>query len=151
MWITFKPLSTAIDSRRCPGETERVAEPGDVPLMPLFMIWYHALIGQMSSVMLTDSRCCWQYRALSRSRSYNSEKDFFNTDFEQAIQISLRGFSLIPRLQEEQKKICLWSVAKRRSSIQSMARAFLILSFHKLWSHLQSNRLINRRSKGTGL
>ena len=31
--------------------------------------------------MLTDSRCCWQYRALSISRSYNSGKDFLKHGF----------------------------------------------------------------------
>ena len=129
MWITFKPLSTAIDSPGYPGETERVAEPGDMPLMPLFMIWYHALIGQMSSVMLTDSRCCWQYRALSRSRSYNSEKDFFNTDFEQAIQISLRGFSLIPRLQEEQKKYACDLLQKEEVAFKVWLELFLYSPF----------------------
>ena len=47
---------------------------------------------------------------LTVSRSFNGQLlqfgNFENTDFEQAIQISLRDFSLIPRLQEEQK-ICL--------------------------------------------
>ena len=129
MWITFKPLSTAIDSRQYPGERERVAEPGDMPLMLLFMIWCHALIGQMSSVMLTDSRCCWQYRALSRSRSYNSGKDFFNTDFEQAIQISLRGFSLVPRLQEEQKKYACDLLQKEEVAFKVWLELFLYSPF----------------------
>ena len=96
------------------GEGEWAAEPGVMPLMPPFhdtRFWYLALIGQMSS--------CWQIRGAVDSIAlfqYHAptitEKIFLNTDFEQAIQISLRNFSLIPRLQEEQK-ICLWSVAKR--------------------------------------
>ena len=64
--------------------------------------------------MLTGSRCCWQYRALSIWRSYNSGKDF-----EQAIQLSLRVFSFILLLQEGQK-ICQWSVAKRKRRIQNI-------------------------------
>ena len=41
--------------------------------------WYQILVSSSdwSSVfVLTDSRCCWQYRALSISRCYNSGKDF---------------------------------------------------------------------------
>ena len=64
--------------------------------------------------MLTGSRCCWQYRALSISRSYNSGKDF-----EQAIQLSLRVFSFILLLQKGQK-ICQWSAAKRKRRIQNI-------------------------------
>ena len=61
-------------------------------------------------------------------------------------------FSLIPRLQEEQK-ICLWSVSKKKKKKKhSKYGAFLILCCDKLWSHLQSDRLINyQRSKGTVL
>ena len=65
--------------------------------------------------MLTGSRCCWQYRALSISRSYNSGKDF-----EQAIQLSLRVFSFILLLHWEGQKICQWSVAKRKRRIQNI-------------------------------
>ena len=39
-------------AERYPWEGERAAEPGDMPLMPLFhdtRFWHHALIGQMSS------------------------------------------------------------------------------------------------------
>ena len=52
-------------------------------------------------------------------------------------------------LQEEQK-ICLWSVAKRKTK-HSTNKAFLALSSDKLRSHLQRNGLINRRSNGTAL
>ena len=64
--------------------------------------------------MLTGSGCFWQYRALSILRSYNSGKDF-----EQAIQLSLPVFSFFLLLQEG-KKICQWSVAKRKRSIQNI-------------------------------
>ena len=43
----------------------------------------------------------------------SSSVQFSNADFEQALQNSLRDFSHIPRLKEEQK-LCLESVAKRR-------------------------------------
>ena len=78
-------------------------------------------------------------------------KRFFQHGFRASNTNFFARLFAYPSAPRRAKKICLWSVAKRRSSIQSMIRAFLILSFHKLWSHLQSNRLINRRSKGTGL
>ena len=59
---------------------------------------------------------------------------------------SLRDFSLIPRLQEEQT-ICLWSVAKGKRSIQN------ILSCDKLRSHFNTKRLTYNfdSQKGTAL
>ena len=63
--------------------------------------WYQILVSSSdwSNVfVLTYSRCCWRHRSLSKSRSYNSGKYFLNTDFEQAIQISMRDLSLISRL-----------------------------------------------------
>ena len=85
-------------AQRWSGEGERAAEPGDMLLMPLFhdtRFWYHALIGQI----------------ISRSFSFTpllSGKRFFKTRISigAAIQISLRDFSLILRLQGEQK-MCL--------------------------------------------
>ena len=63
------------------GEGERAAEPGDM----------HAFDDWSSVFMLTDSRCCWQYRALSVSRSCNSGKDFWKHGFRASnLQISLR-------------------------------------------------------------
>ena len=121
------------------GRGNGQAEPGVMPLMPPFhdtRFWYLALIGQMSS--------CWQIRGAVDSIAlfqYHAptirENIFWNTDFEQAIQISLRDFSLIPRLQEE-RKICLWSVAKTTRSIQTTVTFIKRLT-------------VNRRSKGTVL
>ena len=66
------------------GEGERAVKPGDM----------HAFDDWSNVFMLTDSRCCWQYRALSVSRFYSSEKKIFeNTDFEQATD----------------KCLCVWS------------------------------------------
>ena len=63
------------------GEGERAAEPGDM----------HAFDDWSNVFMLTDSRCCWQYRALSVSRSCNSGKDFWKHGFRASNwQISLR-------------------------------------------------------------
>ena len=54
------------------GQGGNAAEPRDMPLMPPF---YDTNL--VSNVfMLTDSRCCGQYRALSISCTYNSGKDF---------------------------------------------------------------------------
>ena len=49
--------------------------------------WYQILVSSSdwSSVfVLTDSRCCWQYRALSISRCYNSGKDFLKHGFRES-------------------------------------------------------------------
>ena len=49
--------------------------------------WYQILVSSSdwSSVfVLTDSRCCWQYRALSISRCYNSGKDFLKHWFRES-------------------------------------------------------------------
>ena len=63
------------------GEGERTVEPEDI----------HAFVDWSNVFMLTDSRCCWQYRALSVSRSYNSGKDFWKHGFRASNwQISLR-------------------------------------------------------------
>ena len=79
-----------------------------MPLMKLFndtRFCYLALIGQMSSCrhirVAVDSIALFQYHAPTIR-----EKICINTDFQQAIQICLQDFWLIPRLQEEQK-ICL--------------------------------------------
>ena len=78
--------------------------------------WYQILVSSSdwSNVfMLTYSRCCWQYRALSIWRSYNSGKDFLKHGFWASNTNFYTRPSLIPRLQEEQK-ICLWFVAKKK-------------------------------------
>ena len=63
------------------GEGERAVEPGDM----------HAFVDWSNVFMLTDLRCCWQYRALSVSRSYSSGKDFWKHGFRASNwQISLR-------------------------------------------------------------
>ena len=49
---------------------------------------------------------------------------FFNTNFEQAIKISLRDFSLIPRLQEEEKTYACDRLQKEKLSIENV-RLFL--------------------------
>ena len=54
------------------GRGGDVAEPRDMPLMLPFC----DTILVSNVFMLTDSRCCGQYRALSISCSYNSRKDF---------------------------------------------------------------------------
>ena len=54
------------------GQGGNAAEPRDMPLMPPFYD-----ISLVSNVfMLTDLRCCGQYRGLSISCTYNSGKDF---------------------------------------------------------------------------
>ena len=113
--------------------------------------WYGILLScsDCSNVfMLTDSRYCLQYRALSISRTYNSGNIFQNTDFQQSIKISLRDLLLTPQLQEEEKCACHLFQTKKKNSKYG---TFLILSRDKLRSHLQSDWVINRPSKGTVL
>ena len=47
----------------------------------IFMFCFNVMIKCQHVFMLTDSWCCWQYRALSISRSYNSGKDFLKHGF----------------------------------------------------------------------
>ena len=47
---------------------ERAAKPGDMPLIPPFHVF-----------MLTDSRCCWQYRAHFNITLLQLGKRFFKT------------------------------------------------------------------------
>ena len=60
---------------------------------------------------------------LTVSHSFNGQLlqfgKFENTDFEQAIQISLRDFSLIPRLQEEQKNMPVICCKKKKKHMFS--------------------------------
>ena len=120
-----------------PGEGEKATEPGDMPLMPPFhdtRFWYRALIGQMPSCWqingAIDGIALFQYHAPTIQ-----DKIFLNMDFEQAIQISLRDFLLIPRLQKRAKNMPVICCKKKKNS---KYQAFLIHSCYKLWSHFQS-------------
>ena len=81
-------------------------------------------------LMLTDSWCCWQYCTLYVLFQYHAPtiREVLKHGFRASniIIISLRDFSLIPLPQEEQK-ICLWSVTKRKRSIQNMELFFSTL------------------------
>jgi len=112
--------------------------------------WYQILVScsDWSNVfMLTNSRSCWKYRALSISRSYTiREKIFQNTDFEQAIQSNLcETFCLSLGFKNSKKYGC--------DLLQKEKEAFKILSFSytlpcdKLRSNLWSDWLINRFQK----
>ena len=114
--------------------------------------WYQTLVScsDWSKVfMLTDSRCSWQYHALSISRSYNSGKDLLkhrlpasNTN----LFARLLAYPLTPRRAKNMPVICC-----KKKKKHSKYRAFLILSCDKLQSHLQSDGLISPHSKGTAL
>lgn len=81
-------------------------------------------------VLLTVS-CCFKIMHLQIGK-----RVFLNTDFTQAIPISLRDVSFIPWLKEEQK-ICLWTVAKSKSfQISSLSYSPIC---DILWSHLQTD------------
>ena len=97
--------------------------------------------------MLTDSQCGWQYCTLSMSRSCYFGRRFFKTQILSKQYKFLCETFRLSLLQEEQK-ICLWSVAKRKTK-HSTYQAFLALSSEKLRSHLQSDWLIS--SHGTAL
>ena len=114
--------------------------------------WYQILVScsDWSNVfMLTDSQCGWQYCALSMSRSCYFGRRFFKRQIlSKQYKFLCKTFRL--SLLQEEQKICLWSVAKRKTK-HSTNKAFLALSSDKLRSHLQRNGLINRRSNGTAL
>ena len=87
--------------------------------------------------MSTDSRCCWQYCALSMSRSYYSE----------TIQISLLDFAH-PSAPRRETNIYLWSVRKRKTR-PSKCGFFLIFSCEKQRSHFY--KATDLYLKGTAL
>ena len=84
--------------------------------------------------MSTDSRCCWQYRALSMSRSYYSE----------TIQISLLDFAH-PSAPRRETNIYLWSVRKRKTRPSKCGFFFYILLWETTVTFLQSDWLIFKR------
>ena len=114
--------------------------------------WYQILLScsDWSNVfMLTDLQCGWQYCALSMSRScYFSRRSFKTQILSKRYKFLCETFC--SSLLQEEQKISLWSVAKRKTK-HSTYQAFLALSSDKLQSHLQSDWLINRRSNGTAL
>ena len=114
--------------------------------------WRHSMIPDFGSMlwlakinvfMLTDSQCCWQFRTLSVScSSLQLGKRFFKTRIlSKGYKFLHKTFLLIPQLQEEQK-VCLWSVAKKKKP--SNYWTFLILYCDKLRPHLQSNWLSHK-------
>ena len=141
--ISASEASRAVSWR----ERERAAEPGDMPLMPPFhdtRFWYHALIGQISSCWqirgTVDSIALFQYRAPTIRGKFGfpaTNKNFF---------ARLIAYSLATRREKNVPVICF----KQKRRIQNMEN-FLILSRDKLRSYLQSDWVINRRSKGTVL
>ena len=127
------------------------AEPGD-NAFDAAIPWYQTLVScseWSNAFMLTDSQCGWQNSGLSMSRSFYFGRRFFKTQILSRQYKFLCKTFCLSLLQEEQK-ICLWSVAKRKTK-HSTNQAFLAFSSDKLRSHLQSDGLINRRSNGTAL
>ena len=102
--------------------------------------WYQILVScsDWSNVfMLTDLQCGWQYCALSMSCSCYFGRRFFKTQIlSKQYKFLCKTFHL--SLLQEEQKICLWSVAKRKTKL-STNQAFLALSSDKLRSHLQSD------------
>ena len=99
--------------------------------------------------MLTDSWCCWQYHVLSISHSYNSGKDFLKHGFWASnTNFFARLFTYLSALRRAKNVPVICCKKKKKHSKYG---AFLTLFCNKLWSHLQGDWLINRRSKGTVL
>ena len=114
--------------------------------------WYQILVScsDWSSVfMLTDLWFCWQYHPLSISRSYNSGKDFLKHGFRASNTNFFARLFTYPSAPRKAKNIPVICFKKKKK--HSKYGAFLTLFCDKLRSHLQSNWLINRRSKGTVL
>ena len=118
-------------AQRLPGDGERAAEPGDMPDSGI-MLW----LAKRLHVYRFDSRCCWQYRALSMSRSCYSE----------TIQISLLDFAHLSAPRRE-TNIYLWSVRKRKTEPSKCG--FFLYSPVRNNGHIFTKRLTyNRRLKG---
>ena len=126
---------TGSNSRAVAWEVERAAKPGDMPLIPPFHVF-----------MLTDSRCCSQYRAhFNISHFCNLGKDFLkhgflasNTNFFPG----LLAYTSASRRAKNIPKICC-----KKKKKHSKYGALLILFCDKLRSHLQSDWLINLLQK----
>ena len=99
--------------------------------------WYQILVSSSdwSNVfMLTDSRCWWQYRALSISRSYNSGKDFLKHRFRGSNTNFLGRLFTYPSAPRRAKNVPVICCKKKKK--YSKYGAFLTLSCDKLRSHL---------------
>ena len=110
--------------------------------------WYQILVSSSdwSNVfMLTYSRCCWQHRSLSISRSYNSGKDFLKHGFRASnTNFYARPFTYpsAPRRAKNMPVIC----CKRKRSLQDMEILGLFLIYRKLKSliiHISRVEIIN--------
>ena len=99
--------------------------------------WYQILVSSSdwsNLFMLTYSRCCWQYRSLSISRSYNSGKDFLKHGFRASnTNFFARPFTYpsAPRRAKNMPVICY-----KKKKKYSRYGASLTLSCDKLRSHL---------------
>ena len=116
--------------------------PSDMPLMSAFhdtRFWYHALIGQMAS--------CWLVRGAVDSIAFFQchaptirKKILLKQGFRASKQISLGDFSLIARRQEEQK-MCLWSVAERKTKHSKYHITHSVISYGHISKAIDHKRL----------
>ena len=119
------------------GEGERASEPGNMPLMPLFLdtrFWYHALIGQMSSCWqirgAVDSIALFQYHAPTiREKIFQNTDKFVacNTNFFARLQLTRFAYTSAPRRAKNMPVFCC-----KKKKKHSKYWAFLILSCDKL-------------------
>ena len=111
------------------GKEERAADPGDRLLKPPFRDTKLILVScsdWSNILMLTDSRCCCSIAILQNYAPSIREMTFITR--QQAIQISVRHFSLIPRL-EKMQKIWLWSIAKRKEAFKILSFSYSTVTF----------------------
>ena len=104
--------------------------------------WCHILVScsDWSNVfMLTDSWCCWQYRALSISRSYNLGKDFSKHGFRASNTNFFARLFTYPSAPKRAKNIPVICCKKKKK--HSKYGAFLTLFCNKLQSHYFTKRL----------
>ena len=99
--------------------------------------WYQILVsssGWSNVFMLTNSRCCWQYRALPISRSCNSGKDFLKHRYQASNANFFARLFTYPSAPRRAKKMPVICYKKKKK--YSKYGAFLTLSRDKLRSHL---------------
>ena len=107
---------TGSNSRAVAWGGERAAKPGDMPLMPPFHVF-----------MLTDSRCCWQYRAHFNITLLQLGKRFFKTRISSKQYKFLSGTFRIPLGFKKSKKYSCDLLQKEKEAFKIWSFSYTLL------------------------
>ena len=107
---------TGSNSRTVAWGGERAAKPGDMPLMPPFHVF-----------MLTDSRCCWQYRAHFNITLLQLGERFFKTRISSKQYKFLPGTFRIPLGFKKSKKYSSDLLQKEKEAFKIWSFSYTLL------------------------